>query len=839
MTEHDPSSALQGDALAAEITRLRAALAVAEDDRARALERLDLGMHNAGAGFWDCNLADGEINVDPIWRQLLGYAPNEPSNDGNAWQALMHPDDLVTGKALLREHLKGDLITFESDFRLMARDGDWRWILVQGRASVRQPDGRWARMVGSFLDITARKRAELELIQAKEVAEAANLAKDQFLANMSHEIRTPMNGIIGMTELVLDSDLKTEQRDYLKTVKSSADALLVIINDILDFSKIEAGKLRLEEIDFSLADILSELSKTSALQAHQRGLELYCRFASDVPEIIRGDPGRVRQILLNLVSNAIKFTHEGEIEIGVRVLDWEATLVKLEVSVRDTGIGILPDHQESVFSAFTQADSSTTRKYGGTGLGLAICRQLASLMGGSLAVSSEPDHGSTFSFVASFGVVSEASPLDAGSLRNAKVLVVERNAALGRHLCSQLLACGLRPVQAVSGDAALALLNAEKSGRDPYDFLLLDAGMSNPGGFALAEKLAEDNPWLDRIVMMLRSHSHKDNITHCSRLGLSSRIAKPFSIDELIGALMQARDGEHADENDDFLNFDPYATITEALGGERAEAATLSVMLVEDNLVNQTVASRMLERAGCMVTIADNGQEALDLFDCNQFDIIFMDVQMPVMGGLEATRAIRAREARRSWAMATGNWRPVAIIAMTAHTGEEDHLACLDAGMDEFVTKPVRPAQLFAAIARTRDRHDDEFDRAGADDLVLLDAASASGEDVDLGQTLDLLDGDHEALQQLLQIYFRDFAGTAADLRAACKARDFKQLAELAHSIKGSVGVFFATRTANVAQEVERLARRGDSSVFGDPVVALFSEMDMLAKILRQSYRGS
>jgi len=838
MSERDETKP-EGDTAAAEVVRLRAALAEAETERARALERLDLGLHNAGAGFWDCNLTDGVINVDPIWRRLLGYAPNEPSSDGNAWQALMNPDDLVTGKALLKAHLKGDLATFESDFRIRASDGDWRWILVQGRASARQVGGHWARMVGSFLDITARKRAELDLVQAKEVAEAANLAKDQFLANMSHEIRTPMNGIIGMTELVLDSDLKTEQRDYLKTVKSSAEALLVIINDILDFSKIEAGQLRLEEIDFSLADILSELSKTSALLAHQRGLELFCRFASDVPETIRGDPGRMRQVLLNLVSNAIKFTHEGEIEIGVRVVDRDAAFVKLEISIRDTGIGIPPDCQESVFAAFTQADSSTTRKYGGTGLGLAICRQLVSLMGGALAVSSEPDHGSTFSFVASFGVVSEAVPFDTGSLRNSKVLVVERNAAFGKHLCSQLLAGGLRPVLAVSGDSALALLNAEKSGRDPFDFLLLDAGMSDPGGFALAEKLAEDNPWLDRIVMMLKSHSHKDDIAHCSRIGLSSRIAKPFLIDELIGALTQARDGDRADENDDFLKFDPYATITEALGGDCAEPEALNVMLVEDNLVNQTVASRMLERAGCMVTIAGNGQEALDLFDCNQFDIIFMDVQMPVMGGLEATRAIRAREARRSWAMASGSWRPVPIIAMTAHTGEEDHLACLDAGMDEFVTKPIRPARLFAAIARIRDRHDDEFGGAGADDLVLLDAASASGEDVDLGQTLDLLDGDHEALQQLLQIYFRDFAGTAADLRAACKARDCQQLAELAHSIKGSVGVFFATRAAKVAEEVERLARRDDASVFGDPVVALFSEMDMLAKILRQSYRGS
>lgn len=819
--------------LAAENARLRAALDSAELRLAEVTDRLSRGLHAVGAGYWQLDLASGRFDVDPYWLQRFGeaFASNDHDSVRRDWLKWLHADDVARAERLLKAHLKGDLPAFETDIRVRSSGDQWRWMLVAGRVDGKSDDGRWRRIVGTFLDVSERKEAEQALLAAKEAAEAASKAKDQFLANMSHEIRTPMNGIIGMTELVLDSSLAPEQRDYLRTVKSSAESLLVIINDILDFSKIESGKLQLEHVDFSLQELLSDLAKATALNAHKRGVELFCQMAADVPSRVRGDPGRLRQVLLNLLGNAVKFTHQGEIALSVRVEASEGPRVRLEFAVRDSGIGIPEDRQEAIFEAFTQADSSTTRKYGGTGLGLSICRQLVELMGGRLALASSPATGSTFSFSIDCEIVCGPSVPNASSLGRAKVLVIEPNPPLGRHLCSQLAAAGLRPVLATSLDSAVEQLNAERSGFDPYAFMLLDANLPDGGAFSLAERFTSEGANLDRVVMMLSSHEQNNEIGRCDKLGITARIAKPFMLDELFGALILARDGPPEEDVPDFLKFDPQATIGASLGGNRQE---LNVLLVEDNLVNQTIAVKMLERAGCSVTVANDGQEALDMFECDRFDVIFMDMQMPVMGGVEATRAIRAREARHSWVMSSGNWRPVPIVAMTAHTGDDDRMQCMEAGMDDFVSKPVRPAELYAVLTRVTSDGNEVLE--SSNELLFLECSPGGlRDDADLEQTLELLDGDGDALQQLLQIYFRDIGKTMTELRQCRAKQEFNRLAEVAHSTKGSVGVFFATVAAESAAKVEKLARAGDQAVFGTPLTELLTDLDRLSKILRQS----
>ncbi len=829
-TGEESSQGLGGAAIEdvlGERDRLAAELALARD-------RLELGMHHTGAGFWDWSgegLGQG-FAIDPFWRGLLGYEAEEGGSDLDVLRTLVHGDDRAKIDTLFKAYLRGDVPVFECDFRVRARDGAWRWILAQGRASRRGADGRCDRIVGIFQDVSERKRVEQELMQARDQAEAASRAKSDFLANMSHEIRTPMNGIIGMTDLLLDTDLAPEQREYLKTVKLSAESLLAIINDILDFSKNEAGKLSLESIDFSPLDLLGELARTLALRAHEQGLEFFCSAAADLPAILRGDPGRLRQVLLNLVANAIKFTHEGEVELGARVLSQSGAQAEIEFYVRDTGIGIPPDRQDAIFSAFTQADSSTTRKYGGTGLGLAICRQLADLMGGALSVQSEQERGSVFRFALALDVVAGARPVLADALVGARVLIVAQSAAFAGHLHATLAHCGLRPEVAHDTERARQLLAGERAGADPFDFMLIDAGLPHGSGFGLVEEFASEGACLDRIVMMLTTDPKRNGIGRCRELGLNGRIAKPFLADELLEALTVAREGATEQSADMSLAFDPEATLTEMLEPGEVTRAHLRVLLVEDNLVNQTVATRMLERAGHSVVIAGNGQEAVECFDRDNFDLVLMDVQMPVMGGIEATRAIRAHEARRSYVVSDAGWRPVPIIAMTAHTLEQDRRRCLEAGMDDFISKPIRPPELYAKIERVCADEHDALESFG--EMTVLES-SDSRPDLDLAQTRALLDGDEASVQQLLQLYLRDIDETFRILRRLRESGDLSRLVEVAHSVKGSVGVFFAENAATAAAEVERLARAGDPAATAEPLTRLLVALDQLTRSLKHS----
>jgi PAS domain S-box-containing protein len=638
--------------------------------------------------LWERNLADENVTWNENVYSLFGYLPAEVRASRDWWISNVHPDDREHVLSTVQAVLGSDKNAWSGDYRFRRADGSYAFILDRA-CVVRDPLGKPVRLIGSMQDLSVRKQAEMEIQQARLAAELAADTKSQFLSNMSHEIRTPLNGIMGMLELAGQTKLDPEQQELLTIAGESAGALLSVVNDVLDFSKIDAGKMELEKREFDISDTLAEAARSVLVRAHQKKLDLLYHVAPDVPPRVIGDSARLKQVLMNLLGNAVKFTEQGEIVLRVATETGSTGEIDLRFSVSDTGLGIPPEKQEAIFHAFSQADSSVTRRFGGTGLGLAICSKIVALMKGRISVESEAGRGSIFSFTARFDPAPAANkmpgPEQTDRLRGMRALVVDAHSTSRALLQESLISWGAEVVAVSTAEKGLEVLSAAASAATPFHLLLSDNRLPEMDGLTLIEQVQRAPGPLPAVIMMLTSDGYQKTLARCHKLGIVAHLMKPFKRSELLSALGRV------------LSVPDPGTVAAKPSTDSVRGATraLRVLLAEDNLVNQVLALKMLQKLGHTVEVVENGRQALEKVKSDEIDLVVMDGHMPEMDGIAATGAIR------EWESARGGHIP--IIAMTAMAMPGDREACLEAGMDAFIPKPINMKALQETIELVMD----------------------------------------------------------------------------------------------------------------------------------------